>query len=65
MQRFLPTIVSIFQSPPDKTPLGINAVSTLLTKYSRATVLANRKLGYLTSSELAAARFPALSFNSM
>ncbi|XP_029213393.2 importin-9-like isoform X4 [Acropora millepora] len=26
MQRFLPTIVSIFQSPPDKTPLGINAV---------------------------------------
>ena len=27
MQRFLPTLVSIFQAPPDKTPLGINAVS--------------------------------------
>lgn len=26
MQRFLPTLVSIFQAPPDKTPLGINAV---------------------------------------
>lgn len=26
MQRFLPTLVSIFQAPPEKTPLGINAV---------------------------------------
>lgn len=27
MERFLPTLVSIFQAPPEKTPLGINAVS--------------------------------------
>ena len=27
MQRFLPTLVSIFQAPPEKTPIGINAVS--------------------------------------
>lgn len=26
MQRFLPTLVSIFQAPPEKTPIGINAV---------------------------------------
>jgi len=25
-QRFLPTLISIFQAPPEKTPLGINAV---------------------------------------
>ncbi|XP_048589409.1 importin-9 [Nematostella vectensis] len=25
-QRFIPTVISIFQSPPEKTPLGIHAV---------------------------------------
>ena len=28
-QRFLPTLISIFQAPQEKTPLGINAVSEL------------------------------------
>ncbi|XP_073252649.1 importin-9-like [Porites lutea] len=26
MERFLPTLVSIFQAPPEKTPVGINAI---------------------------------------